>query len=274
MGPESTQDKKIFHAPILMSARQKLLENDDKEIEAACMLQRKWRHLKANKRRASVPHANSTADVGKKRRHNNHMRTSVVTAPMYFGESCLWVPLKEWGSSEVEYMYNVRCESRAEVVVIARDTVKEVLEHFSGWLPQRFENFRQEVVDGLQGHKASSRTVALDVTASTVGATPPSASRGTEPLPIPGRKRASFEDGTPFPMDVAEQVLSSDAGELRQRLANIASRSRAIGLQLGGVPDRPKVAQALIQPLNGSNLAEPLLGGSSSRVHGRRNSTE
>merc|ERR1712203_1020459 len=125
-----------------------------------------------------------------------------------------------------------------------------------GWLPKRFELFRTEVVAGLQGHNASSRKAAPDMAASTPGATPLSVSGGAEPLTIPGRtiKRASFADGTPFPMDVAEQVLSSEAGELRQRLANIAARSRTIGLQLGGVPVRP-TSQPLIQPVNGSNLA-------------------
>lgn len=81
----------------------------------------------------------------------NHMHSKTVHAPSYFGESCLWVPLERWESEPPPlYMYNARCESLVELVYISRDTVKDIVERFSPWLPQRFESFRETVIKGMQ----------------------------------------------------------------------------------------------------------------------------
>merc|ERR1712066_647822 len=121
---------------------------DDADSWAACLLQRKRRRRKARLApRRIQPKAKKSV--------RKHLRTSIVQAPMYFGESCLWVPYSEWGDVNVEpllYQYNVRCESRVELVHISRDMVKEVLMRFDPWLPARFEFFRTEVVAGLHSY--------------------------------------------------------------------------------------------------------------------------
>lgn len=69
-----------------------------------------------------------------------HMSSHLVHAPTYLGESCLWsAPYEKCESVQIHYTYNARCEHRAEIVVIPREALSNILTCFSPWLPERFE---------------------------------------------------------------------------------------------------------------------------------------
>merc|ERR1712032_647491 len=46
-------------------------------------------------------------------------------------------------------MYTARCKSRGELVYIPRCAIQDLLERFSPWLVERFDYFRQAVVEGM-----------------------------------------------------------------------------------------------------------------------------
>merc|ERR1719506_3657733 len=48
------------------------------------------------------------------------------------------------------YPYAARCESRGEFVYVSRSAVKGIIDRFSPWLAQRFEYFRQAVLDNIR----------------------------------------------------------------------------------------------------------------------------
>lgn len=283
MTEELTKEKSIFKAAILEKA-QRVLETDDFDNkQAALMVQRMWRERKARQRqKRRISHT-----TGKPQNKHRNMKTNVVSAPMYFGESCLWVPFKEWGDEKAEplvYAYNVRCETRVELVHIHRDMVKEILARFDPWLPKRYDLFRKEVVAGLNGIAAAGSPAAASSTDTSMRGAQPF---GGDPLLFGARRSVP---------DMAEQVLSGGTGELRQRLASIANRSRSIGERLGGVsgenaarasssrwPSTARQSKGVSFSTNdpeeqvaasvaANYLAEPLLG--VQPRGGRRNSTE
>lgn len=77
------------------------------------------------------------------------MLSKTVEAPAYFGESCLWIPLDDWDIVPPPmYMYSARCECRGELIVIDRQDIQELISKFGPWLAERFEYFREAVVEG------------------------------------------------------------------------------------------------------------------------------
>lgn len=99
----------------------------------------------------------------------NAMQSKCLKAPCYFGESCLWLPYLEWDNPEnapPPYMYSARCMSRCEFLYITRDSVSQLFKVFSPWLEDRFEFFREGVIEGLrekfEGAKFEEQHDSLD----------------------------------------------------------------------------------------------------------------
>jgi len=74
------------------------------------------------------------------------IESTVVPAPAYFGESCLWVPRARWASHTVRYKYTVTCMSRCDVLQVSRAAIEETVERFSPWLGQRLDFFQEAVL--------------------------------------------------------------------------------------------------------------------------------
>merc|ERR1712137_1502844 len=71
-----------------------------------------------------------------------------IRSPAYFGESCLWVPFRDWTTKPVpRFLYTAMCHSRTELVYIPRSAVQNILERFSPWLVERFEFFQDSVME-------------------------------------------------------------------------------------------------------------------------------
>mmetsp|Transcript_13673 Transcript_13673/g.48248 ORF Transcript_13673/g.48248 Transcript_13673/m.48248 type:complete len:487 (-) Transcript_13673:153-1613(-) len=150
----------LYKPPALASAAAQLQELDERVNTIVLRLQRNWRARKG--RRVDDPPglARSSSSLGavgpsRKARQNSyvpwkHMSSHLAHAPTYLGESCLWsAPYEKWESVQIQYTYNARCEHRAEIVVIPREALSNILTCFSPWLPERFEYFRGAVVKSM-----------------------------------------------------------------------------------------------------------------------------
>lgn len=132
---ESHVDSKLLH-----SAFNKLNKRDLREKRSACYIQRRWKRKKAS---AQICQEKS----GKRL---SAAKSKFVHAPAYLGESCLWAPLADWGTTPPpRYPYTACCETRGEFVYIPRDAVKDIIDRFSPWLADRFEYFRVSVVKNM-----------------------------------------------------------------------------------------------------------------------------
>jgi len=140
------KDGHHFDSEVLRSAHHKLKVLDKSEKRAARFMQRLWRQKRPQ---GWIEERFQTLGNQMKRRFPH----GTVAAPAYFGESCLWVPFEEWASAEPPtYRYTAWCECRCEVVEVQRAAIKELIERFSPWLIDRFEYFREAVVDELSKH--------------------------------------------------------------------------------------------------------------------------
>jgi hypothetical protein len=70
----------------------------------------------------------------------------------------MWVPLERWGKDykPASYTYTARCETRCEVVYIAREDVGHLIHKFSPWLGERLNCFRQAVQAAHKNHGTGS----------------------------------------------------------------------------------------------------------------------
>merc|ERR1712032_1377128 len=84
----------------------------------------------------------------------------------------------EWDSCHAVCKYCVRCQSRVETLTLERSALHAVIENFSPWLPERFEFFREAVIETLHNSTVAKRR--------TLGATiDQDGNRGSlSPLPI------------------------------------------------------------------------------------------
>lgn len=166
---------------LLDAAYSKLVRQDNRRFKAARYIQRRWK--RKQKRRAMEAETKEEAP-----KRLSAARSKYVHAPAYLGESCLWQPLHEWESGPSHpYPYAARCESRGEFVYLSRGAVKGIIDRFSPWLEQRFEYFRQSVLDNIkkveEGRQVSGETPAAspdvvhDAKARSNGETPASASK-------------------------------------------------------------------------------------------------
>eukprot|EP00928_Gymnodinium_smaydae_P063036 TRINITY_DN46736_c0_g1_i1.p1 TRINITY_DN46736_c0_g1~~TRINITY_DN46736_c0_g1_i1.p1 ORF type:complete len:919 (-),score=184.58 TRINITY_DN46736_c0_g1_i1:62-2818(-) len=246
-----TAAKKILHkgpffrSAIIDRASSRLSEEDEDRKWAASFIQRRWRCSRNSIERSG--HVRKSVD-------GKHMKSTTLTAPTYFGESCLWVPYDQWEAGTVPcYTYNVRCESRVELVDIPRSVVREIIERFSPWLHERFEMFREAVVDGFRDRSPqtaqngglssveSSQQLAPEQNEATAptytqanGASGPqtAASAPLPPAPWPVDMAESQLWMRQAPQLPAEQILAS----IRSRAADLTYRSRlrASRLELQG----------------------------------------
>lgn len=128
--------KGAFGAGVLLEAVAKLEDHDIRVRHAVRLVQRHWRKRCHDGPRFTRPPA--------------QVQSTVVRAPSYFGESCLWAPFSTWGEAEVpRHAYNARCECYCEFVCVERSDIQTMIERFSPWLDERFEMFREAVLVGL-----------------------------------------------------------------------------------------------------------------------------
>eukprot|EP00928_Gymnodinium_smaydae_P029751 TRINITY_DN22317_c0_g3_i1.p1 TRINITY_DN22317_c0_g3~~TRINITY_DN22317_c0_g3_i1.p1 ORF type:complete len:872 (+),score=150.64 TRINITY_DN22317_c0_g3_i1:129-2618(+) len=144
----------IFDSEVLKNATVDLVRSDIEKRNAALLVQRVWRKkIKARRKllgqAAQTPAVQAPAPSGPK--SVSRMRSKLMFAPAYFGESCLWVPYADWREQPpLPYMYTVTAETRSELLDIPRESIEACIEHFSPWLAERFEIFREGVIRGLQ----------------------------------------------------------------------------------------------------------------------------
>lgn len=136
---------------VLKVATQKMHMQDAAKHMAAMQIQHAWRRSrvwKLSQGGAFVLRRPFSQEFRPKPLSISTMQRQSVTAPSYFGESCLWVPMDDWDSVAPQFIYNAWCESQVELVYISRKAVQDVIERFS--LRERFECFRLAVLDGMQ----------------------------------------------------------------------------------------------------------------------------
>lgn len=129
-----------FDAPVMRKAAMRLFSYDVSLQRAATSVQRAWRRSQT---RCSQKCSASPKE------YINKMATKTVVAPAYLGESCMWLPLDEWGQTPTRYLYTAVCETLGETVFVPRSAIQDMLERFSPWLPDRFEFFRKNVAVDL-----------------------------------------------------------------------------------------------------------------------------
>jgi len=145
-----------------------------------------------------------------------NMKSHIVNSPSYFGESCLWIPSSEWATIFPKHMYNARCEKRGELVCVPRAAIGTVLGRFSPWLPERFEYFREAVVDGLR------KTVKR------------SADEETDDTPVRRHSKGFFEEADFKAPDVPDaitngEVMSSESLKVTDSLTEPWACSTSVG---------------------------------------------
>jgi len=140
-----------FEGRSLADAIRTLHLNDIKLRLAVRTVQRRWRERQA--RRAGTFHSMGRHQSRKSdfvRQLKVRMKSHLVHAPSYFGESCLWVPYDQWERTPPPtYLYAARCETRVELIKFARSSLQEVIESYSPWLLERFQFFTKAVKESV-----------------------------------------------------------------------------------------------------------------------------
>eukprot|EP00747_Dinoflagellata_sp_TGD_P020121 gnl/TRDRNA2_/TRDRNA2_127614_c3_seq1.p1 gnl/TRDRNA2_/TRDRNA2_127614_c3~~gnl/TRDRNA2_/TRDRNA2_127614_c3_seq1.p1 ORF type:complete len:387 (+),score=49.75 gnl/TRDRNA2_/TRDRNA2_127614_c3_seq1:100-1260(+) len=145
--PSSMHSDQVMDSEILNNARIMMEQQDKEELEATLKIQLRWHR---RQRRMSVKGCMSSRRQSRPT-HTARVNSHSIEAPCFFGESCLWIPIKDWDSDENEhkYLYNAQCEVLCELICIPRSSIKQIIDKFS-WLPDRFSRFRNCVVEGLE----------------------------------------------------------------------------------------------------------------------------
>jgi hypothetical protein len=149
---------------ILTRAAMQLRHDDLRLRIAARRVQRHWRSrirkVKSVTRTTQGMHQGSEQETRRPAPGFALHASNEVSAPCYFGESCLWQPVEQWDFPGPPYLYSAKCRSRSEVLTIPRKGVHKMLESFHPWLEARFEIFRQAVI-------TSFKDVAADAAAAS-----------------------------------------------------------------------------------------------------------
>mmetsp|Transcript_133386 Transcript_133386/g.231710 ORF Transcript_133386/g.231710 Transcript_133386/m.231710 type:complete len:1019 (-) Transcript_133386:147-3203(-) len=164
---ESSRNSVPIKQGVLKKAATKMARLDDEVHRAATKLQRGWRMKKEREQFA--------ASKGGKDDKVRSMHSTLVRAPTFLGESCLWTPLDTWNSSP-RYAYGARCTTRVEVVIIRRTDVAEVLKQFDPWLKERLEVFQSFIQEGVDEFAEAQALESARVSSSS--ATIPLSPRG------------------------------------------------------------------------------------------------
>jgi len=161
---EENQRKGLYVSDVMKDAEKKMKKHDEQLRLCAIKVQRHFRlKLKARREKARISvglgiEDEDTVGMGatvskSTSRSVTRMLSKTVKAPAYFGESCLWIPFDDWDIVPPPmYMYSARCESRGELIVIDRQDIHDLIVKFSPWLAERFEFFREAVVEGSMQH--------------------------------------------------------------------------------------------------------------------------
>lgn len=160
--------KGLYVSGVMKDADRKMHKQDEQRMRAAQTVQRHFRaKLKARRARKKVADEGRAAEDDNRGSSSSGLSKSVtrmlsktVEAPAYFGESCLWIPFDDWDIVPPPmYMYSARCETRGELIMIAREDIQELILKFSPWLAERFEYFREAVVEGYINEDGGAETV-------------------------------------------------------------------------------------------------------------------
>eukprot|EP00427_Karlodinium_veneficum_P059746 CAMPEP_0169385086 /NCGR_PEP_ID=MMETSP1017-20121227/43866_1 /TAXON_ID=342587 /ORGANISM="Karlodinium micrum, Strain CCMP2283" /LENGTH=382 /DNA_ID=CAMNT_0009485873 /DNA_START=143 /DNA_END=1288 /DNA_ORIENTATION=+ len=163
---EAKSFRRCFNTQVLDVARINLRHQDKEKLRVVIRLQRLWRARKAaevdslksgflGKIRSPTPSSSPFRDKSDKSVDGatlalHRMHSHMVVGPAYFGESCLWKKFEEWEIGQTQrFTYTARCESRVEVLRLERKDVQAVIDHYSPWLPERFNIFCEAVCQEL-----------------------------------------------------------------------------------------------------------------------------
>lgn len=162
-GHEASSAFDIFDSEVLKVAELELARCDLRKRDAALFVQRAWRRRQqARTRKVRLSYQEGVTSPLSERatlgpvtpptkKSVSRMRSKTMAAPAYFGESCLWVPYEEWNTqAPMPYMYAATAECRSEMLYIPRTAIQDVVDHFSPWLFERYDIFREAVVAGLE----------------------------------------------------------------------------------------------------------------------------
>eukprot|EP00747_Dinoflagellata_sp_TGD_P110765 gnl/TRDRNA2_/TRDRNA2_171051_c0_seq5.p1 gnl/TRDRNA2_/TRDRNA2_171051_c0~~gnl/TRDRNA2_/TRDRNA2_171051_c0_seq5.p1 ORF type:complete len:250 (+),score=28.64 gnl/TRDRNA2_/TRDRNA2_171051_c0_seq5:151-900(+) len=173
-----------FDAQVLKLASQKMHNHDEALTRAVILVQQKWREKKGTRSPAKCHLPTFTSKLGLK-----NMQSRTVTAPAFFGESCLWMPLYMWDTTVQPFLYAARSETRGEIVCVPRSAIQVVIDGFSPWLAERFELFRESVISGLEETLENmTPRPPPHLAVSTLVPDPP------HTMPLPQSQGAPFDD--------------------------------------------------------------------------------
>jgi len=160
---DKAKDKRprdAWESPVLRDAYAKLLTQEAALQKAALLVQRRWRQRKARKSR--LTRADSVFSK------LMHMPSREVSAPAYFGESSLWVEFEKWDAEpRMMYSYMAKAMSRGEAVCIPLSAIKDVINHWSPWLLDRFQWFQEAVLEGFR-KKLTLEEVTIECPRNTI----------------------------------------------------------------------------------------------------------
>jgi len=142
----------MIDSEVLRSAGVELKREDLRRAVAARRVQRLWRNKlrsRAQSKAARLAPSTNDAKISRPGFKISKMTSKNIRAPAYFGESCLWQPIKDW-NNPLPYLYTVRCCSTGEFAHISRASIHEALGRFSPWLPERLDIFREAVARQMQ----------------------------------------------------------------------------------------------------------------------------
>lgn len=146
---------------LMTDAGRRLRLRDVAMRRSARLIQRAWRQRRAERNKLKAGDQRPSTGKPRGKFGVNWMRSHLVHAPAYFGEACLWVPLDQWDTIAPAYKYAARCESLVEQIVIPRSSLQIVVDHFSPWLGDRFEFFREAVSESMQEFSYLAEDAAL-----------------------------------------------------------------------------------------------------------------
>jgi len=145
---ERLPSQPMFTTGIIDQASSQIEQQDAILTKAAIGIQRAVRRRHRKGRHTEV-----------KRGSVSVIRTKSVHAPAFFGEACFWVPYDEWQTNSLSFKYSARCESRAEIVLIAREVVWVIIQRYSPYLKDRFESFQRAVLSGARRSRTEDQVL-------------------------------------------------------------------------------------------------------------------
>ncbi|CAE7221994.1 Kcnh5 [Symbiodinium natans] len=173
----------LFATKTFIRAEEQLLVQDCRQRRAARFIQTRWRQ-KLKARRARLTSQPIVCSMS-------------IEAPAYFGESCLWDAVEKWDDEPPQCMYSVRCEMRSEVMCLLRADIGALIKEFSPWMGERFEVFREEVVQNLaEAAKVRMRQSPSASKLSELDQDLTSASTASSSKDEPADERSSQEQGS------------------------------------------------------------------------------